>query len=99
MEEIHIAPDSFDDTWSMIPYSQLITWALAPADDDVMHKLVSKGRADAVAWAQLTGVLDAAAPDSDDWYRYQLLLGVLQAVPPDMTSFGVAPLRRPEELV
>jgi hypothetical protein len=84
-KEIHIAPDSFDQTWANITFSQLLGWALTPADDSVLRKLVAKGRADGVAWAQLTGVLDAAAPDPDDLYRYKLMQAVIGAAPPNMS--------------
>ena len=87
--EIHIAPDSFDQTWARIGFSQLLSWALTPADDIVLNKLLDKGRADGAAWAQLTGVLDAAAPDADDWYRYQLLQEALAVAAPDMSPEAV----------
>ena len=83
--EIHIAPDCFDGTWEGIPFRTLLTWALEPASEDVMWKLLQKGRADAAAWAQLTGLAEAAAPDPDDLYRYKLLQSTLAVVPPDMT--------------
>lgn len=83
---IHIAPDCFDDTWAGAKVTQLLSWALNPAADDILHKLLQKGRADAVAWAQLTGLADAAAPDGDDLYRYQLLQQVLSVSAPDMSA-------------
>ena len=83
-EDIHSAPDCFDDTWADIPFSKLLAWALLPSEDEVLDKLYAKGRADAAAWAQLTGVLDAAVPDQDDWYRYQILQDALTTEPPDM---------------
>ena len=66
---VHVSPDCFDSTWADIPLRTLLSWALTPASDDVMWQLHKKGRADAAAWARLTGVGDAAAPDVDDWYR------------------------------
>jgi hypothetical protein len=85
-QRIHISPDIFDDTWADIPLSQLLVWALKPSDEVVLEKLYEKGRADAVAWTELTGLLEAASPDPDDWYRYQFLQGVAGAVPPDMSQ-------------
>ena len=85
-KDIHIAPDNFDDTWADVTFRQLLSWALSPADDTVLDKLRAKGRADAVAWAQLTGLADAAAPDVDDMYRYHYLAEVMSAEPPDMSA-------------
>jgi hypothetical protein len=85
-QKIHISPDCFDDTWGDVPLSQLLMWALKPSEEVVLEKLFEKGRADSVAWTQLTGLLEAAAPDPDDWYRYQILQKVAEAVPPDMST-------------
>lgn len=68
---IHISPDIFDETWAGVRLNRLVAWALSPCEDEVLQMMFDKGRCDAAAWAQLTGVLDAAAPDPDDWYRYQ----------------------------
>lgn len=81
-----MSPDCFDDTWTGIPLTTLISWALAPATDEVLHSLHSKGRADAAAWARLTGVGDAAAPDSDDLLRCRSLPCLLPSCPPVLPS-------------
>lgn len=70
LQGIHVSPDIFDSSWAGVPFSTLVSWALAPASDDALHALHDKGRADAAAWARLTGVGDAAAPDHDDLLRY-----------------------------
>ena len=67
---IHIAPDTFDDSWSAVAIRTMVSWALAPADNETLVKLLERGERDAASWAHLTGVLHAALPDTDDWYRY-----------------------------
>jgi len=47
----------------------MLQWALTPADDATLRLLTERGESDAAAWAHLTGVLQAACPDPDDWYR------------------------------
>eukprot|EP00892_Ulva_mutabilis_P006036 jgi/Ulvmu1/3804/UM018_0014.1 len=82
---VHVSPDCFDATWADIPLQTLLSWALTPASDDVLWQLHDKGRADAAAWARLTGVGDAAAPDIDDWYRYNHLHEAVHVAPPVMS--------------
>ena len=66
---VHVSPDCFDNSWDGVPFSTLISWALAPASDEALFALHDKGRADAAAWARLTGVGHAASLDQDDLLR------------------------------
>ncbi|KIY95715.1 hypothetical protein MNEG_12248, partial [Monoraphidium neglectum] len=57
---IHIAPDLGPGGW---PYDirQMLSWAFEPADQGMLEELVARGRADARAWAEATGVSALAA--------------------------------------
>lgn len=70
---IHISPDTFDDEWADVSMSEMFGWALSPATVEVYDRVLEKGELDASAWATLTGVMTAACPDPDDWYRHQFL--------------------------
>mmetsp|Transcript_23859 Transcript_23859/g.65546 ORF Transcript_23859/g.65546 Transcript_23859/m.65546 type:complete len:315 (-) Transcript_23859:681-1625(-) len=60
--KIQIAPDTFEP-W---PYTfrQMLSWALEPADDEVLVWLMEKGKRDSLTWsAQRKGGLEAPAPE------------------------------------
>ena len=59
---IDVAPDAFSD-W---PYSlrEMLAMAFEPADQGMLEELVARGRADARAWAEATGVGALAAEDA-----------------------------------
>ena len=45
-------PEQFD-------HNQLLAWAFRPADEPTMLGFLEQGRADALAWAEDSGVLEA----------------------------------------
>ena len=53
--EIAISPDSFED-WP-IPLNNMVSWEFEPADEEKLRLYIAKGRADAEAWSEATGVL------------------------------------------
>ncbi|GLC38910.1 hypothetical protein PLESTM_000795000 [Pleodorina starrii] len=48
--DVSISPDAFEP-WPF-DYARMVTWALVPADDDMLRYMINKGRRDARAWAQ-----------------------------------------------
>ncbi|GIL86898.1 hypothetical protein Vretimale_15562 [Volvox reticuliferus] len=59
--DVSISPDAYEP-WPF-NYAKMVTWALVPADDDMLRYMINKGRRDARAWAQrmLLVPQDAAA--------------------------------------
>ncbi|KAG2498150.1 hypothetical protein HYH03_003908 [Edaphochlamys debaryana] len=59
--DVAISPDAYEP-WPF-NYPQMVTWALVPADDDMLRYMVNKGRKDGRAWAQRMQLVpeDAAA--------------------------------------
>lgn len=50
-------------TWVLFEWDkllQMLAWAFQPAEEETLVQLVSKGRADAEAWALLSGAFEAA---------------------------------------
>ncbi|PNW85631.1 hypothetical protein CHLRE_03g195500v5 [Chlamydomonas reinhardtii] len=59
--DVAISPDA-SEPWPF-SYPQMVSWALVPADDDMLRYMINKGRRDARAWAQRMELVpqDAAA--------------------------------------
>ncbi|EFJ41728.1 hypothetical protein VOLCADRAFT_98256 [Volvox carteri f. nagariensis] len=59
--DVSISPDAYEP-WPF-NYAKMVTWALVPADDDMLRYMINKGRRDARAWAQCMLLVpqDAAA--------------------------------------
>ncbi|KAG2433513.1 hypothetical protein HYH02_012631 [Chlamydomonas schloesseri] len=59
--DVAISPDA-SEPWPF-SYPQMVSWALVPADDDMLRYMINKGRRDARAWAQRMQLVpeDAAA--------------------------------------
>ncbi|GIL51483.1 hypothetical protein Vafri_7461 [Volvox africanus] len=59
--DVSISPDAYE-SWPF-NYAKMVTWALVPADDDMLRYMINKGRRDARAWAQRMQLVphDAAA--------------------------------------
>ncbi|KXZ44254.1 hypothetical protein GPECTOR_70g485 [Gonium pectorale] len=59
--DVSISPDAYEP-WPF-NYAQMVTWALVPADDDMLRYMINKGRKDGRAWAQRMQLVpgDAAA--------------------------------------
>jgi len=55
--DVSISPDAFptEDFQASLP--QYVQWALVPAEDEILKKLILKGRHDAHAWAMTMGLV------------------------------------------
>jgi predicted acylesterase/phospholipase RssA len=60
--DIQISPDNFVEFEHGI--QQMVAWAFEPADDKKLEWFIEKGRADAKAWAEATGVLALVGPEN-----------------------------------
>ncbi|KAF5830417.1 acyl transferase/acyl hydrolase/lysophospholipase [Dunaliella salina] len=59
--DIHISPDAAPADWDFVPsLPQFVAWAFVPAEDEILKKLISKGRRDAHAWAVSMGLVPSS---------------------------------------
>lgn len=44
----------------LVAHVQMLAWAFEPAEPEILHQLIAKGRKDAEAWALQSGAVDGA---------------------------------------